>query len=146
MLKYLLFIIIGIILYLYNRKDGFSIGAIWRIPLGLVPILQVDNIDLTRAEAVDTTPLLEEGNFRYAPINQIYNVDDNYYYYTDTNMNDMLTGPIDENFINTINNQIRIIQNQESDRDRERQEILQMRENRRRGISRFACSTVNDNV
>jgi len=149
-LKYLIFIIIGIILYIYiNSYNTFSIGVIWRIPLGIIGILNEDNIDLTRAEQV--TPLmLQNENFRYSPLNRIYFVDNNYYYYTDTNIDEMLTGgPIDETFIENINAQIREIQRTDSNRAiQNRQEIENMRANinRQRRIGRFSCSVINENV
>lgn len=106
-------------------------------------------IDLTHAEQV--TPLmLQNENFRYSPLNRIYFVDDNYYYYTDTNIDEMLTGgPIDETFIENINAQIREIQRIDSNRAiQNRQEIENMRANinRQRRIGRFSCSVINENV
>lgn len=48
-LKYLIFIIFGIILYSYiNSYNTFSIGVIWRIPLGIIGILNEDNRFNTR--------------------------------------------------------------------------------------------------
>ena len=102
MLRYLIFITIGILLYLLlNRYNTFSIGAILRIPLGTS--LVKDQIYFPNSENVAHTPRRNEN---YRDINQIYWVNDQYYYYTDINMDEIMYGTYDETLIDTINNNI----------------------------------------
>ena len=103
MLKYLIFITIGILLYLLlNRYNTFSIGAILRIPLGTS--LVVNQIDFTNSENVPHTPRI--GGYTYQPINQIYWANGQYYYYTDINMHEIMYGDYDQTLIDNINNNI----------------------------------------
>ena len=138
MLRYLIFITIGILLYLLlNIYNTFSIGGIIRIPLGTS--LVVDQINFMDSENVPHTPRITANTFR--PIDHIYLENGQYYYYTDINMQDIYdaNGNYDENLIETINNNI--IQATEQERiarqERERRARIARQERERRARIQF---------
>ena len=135
-LRYLIFITIGILLYLLlNRYNTFSIGAILRIPLGTSLVL--DQIDFTHSENVPHTPraprplLSRRGKYTYQPINQIYMVDGQYYYYTDINMQEIMYGTYDDSLIETINLEIERLERERLERERLERERLERLERER---------------
>jgi len=78
MLKYLLFIIIGIILYIYTIvKDGFSIGGqVWAIPVGNNNMV-LGNIEFDNSIQLSTPPRLHTYHpdtfHTYVDVNRVYN-------------------------------------------------------------------------
>ena len=104
MIKYY-FIIFGIILYLLlNTYNGFSIGILYRIPIGNNPYLTKNSeIRLNDANLESSTPDPNEP-FHYLPENNLYLVNGQWYFYTDTDI-DLPFVP-DDSLIEQIRNSI----------------------------------------
>ena len=102
MLRYLLFILIGIILFLIlNNLDRFSIGGFWAIPMK-GPEFNLDEIYLHNTQRIGTIPreTREDGYEGPIEVNRIYlrygNLNETYNYFFVTDIEPIETTPLQD--------------------------------------------------
>ena len=102
MLKYLLYIFIGIILFLiFNNLDRFSIGGFWAIPME-GPEFNLDEVYLPETRKIGTIPRETRGDKYLGPIeiNRIYlrygDLDERYDYFFVTDIEPIGATPLQD--------------------------------------------------
>tara|TARA_B110000977_G_C10827991_1_gene396902 strand:- start:121 stop:693 length:573 start_codon:yes stop_codon:yes gene_type:complete len=109
-LKYLIFITVGIILYLlYNIYDTFSIGGqVWGIPVG-DENMALGDINLGNSIQLSVPPRINNNQERfhtYADINRVYRFNDGYYFITNIDPAYGLTRELEDAIENERVNQL----------------------------------------
>ena len=117
-MKYTIFIIFGILLFLFNLHETFNIGIVNRIPIGRGDYLTRNSeIRFTDSKDVEHTPNVGE-HFNYEPLDNIYLENGQWYFYTDTDIN--LPNTVDDTLLQQIRDSI----NNEIDKRRKREKKL----------------------